>query len=156
MTGNPSLDKVLIALNGAIVALSTALILYSHLVIKPPEVDEGLQMQGLLNSSINLSQITPVKFPELLLNLYSKQTRLRFLQLQMNLEVFNEKDKQIVETYKAFITDSLIDITGNLSPAELNSVTGRILLETRIKNRVNEQLKKKVIKKIYFSKFIIQ
>ena len=113
-------------------------------------------MRGLLNSSINLSQITPVKFPELLINLYSRQTRLRFLQVQMNLEVFEEKDKDKVNTYKAFITDSLIDITSNLTPAELNSVTGRILLETRIKNRVNEQLDHKLIKKIYFSKFIIQ
>lgn len=156
MTGNPSLDKVLIALNGLVMALSTALVLYSHIVIKPPMVDQGSQMQGMLNSSINLSQITPVKFPELLLNLYSRQTRLRFLQTQMNVEVYEEKQKEIVNTYKAFITDTLIDISGNLSPAELNSVTGRILLETRIKNRVNERLKRKVIKKIYFSKFIIQ
>lgn len=156
MTGNPSLDKVLIALNGLIVALSTGLILYSHIAIKPPIEDEGLQMKGLYNSSIELSKITPVQFKPQIINLYSRDVRLRFLEVQMNLEVFQESDKEIIDTFKSFITDSLINIAGNLAPAELNSVTGRILLETRIKNTVNERLKRKVIKKIYFSKFIIQ
>ena len=74
----------------------------------------------------------------------------------MGLEVFEEADKEVVKAQKSFVEDSLIDIAGNMQPEELNSVTGRILLETRIKDRINNKIGKKAVKKIYFSKFIIQ
>lgn len=156
MTGNPTLDKVIIGLNGAIVLAATALVVYSHTILSPPATDPGDEMDGLIRSSVNLSQITPVLFPKMTINLYSRQTRLRFLDLQMGIEVFEEADKESIKTHKSFIADSLINIAGNMKPAELNSVTGRILLETRVKNRVNDKIGKKAVKKIYFSKFIIQ
>jgi flagellar FliL protein len=156
MTGNPSLDKILLAANGAVVAAAVALVVYSHTVIAPLPTDEGAYMEDLVKSSINLSELTPITFPKMTINLYSRQTRLRFLDLKMNLEVFEEADKQVIGDHKAYILDSLIAIAGNMKPEELNSVTGRILLETRIKNKVNDKLGRKVVKKIYFSKFIIQ
>ena len=150
------LDKVILGLNGAVVIAATALVVFSHTSLGPPPTDEGEQMDGLIRSSVNLSQITPVLFPKMTINLYSRQTRLRFLDLQMGLEVFKEDDKELVKLHKSFVADSLIDIAGNMQPAELNSVTGRILLETRIKNRINDKLGRKAVKKIYFSKFVIQ
>ena len=150
------LDKLLLGLNGAVVIAATALVVFSHTSLNPPPTDEGEQMDGLIRSSVNLAQITPVLFPKMTINLYSRQTRLRFLDLQMGLEVFEEADKEVVKAQKSFVEDSLIDIAGNMQPEELNSVTGRILLETRIKDRINNKIGKKAVKKIYFSKFIIQ
>jgi flagellar FliL protein len=43
-----------------------------------------------------------------------------------------------------------------MKASELNSITGKILLESRIKKRLNSILGAPIIKRIYFSKFIIQ
>lgn len=156
MTGNPSLDKIILGLNGLLVTTAAALVIYSHTMIKRPITDEGAHMKDLVLDSLNRAELTPVTFPKQVVNLYSRETRLRFLDLQLNVEVFDPPDKEVITAYKPFILDSLIDITGNMKPEELNSVTGRILLETRLKNSINTKIGRNVVRKIYFSRFIIQ
>lgn len=150
------LDKILLGLNGIGIAAAAGLVVYSHTSIKRIPTDEQMQVGSMVKESISLAQITPLTLPKQTVNLYSRQTRLRFLDTQMNIEVFQESDKETITKYKAFLYDSLIEVAGNMKPEELNSVTGRILLEKRIKNKFHEILGKKLIRKIYFSKFVIQ
>ncbi|MEX0798877.1 MAG: flagellar basal body-associated FliL family protein [Bacteriovoracaceae bacterium] len=156
MTGNPVLDKVVLGINGLIVLAATALVIFSHTMIKSPATDESKEFSGMVKNSMLEFQKPQVKFPEMVVNLYSRETRLRFVNLIMNIETFEESQNQLVEKSKPLIQDALIDIASNMKPDELNSVTGRILLETRVKNKVNSKLPKPAIKKIYFSKFIVQ
>jgi flagellar FliL protein len=125
-------------------------------MIKPPATDAQGQFTDMVSGSVNDFNRQPIVFKEMVVNLYSRQRRLRFLNLTMNIEVYDADQEEIIKTYKPFINDRLIDITGNMKPQDVNSVTGRILLESRIKNQFNRALGKKVIKKIYFSKFIVQ
>jgi flagellar protein FliL len=89
-------------------------------------------------------------------NLYSRESRLRFLDVEINVEVYQDGMQTQVQNIKPILFDTLIDIAGNTKPEDLNSVTGKILLESRLKTKVNELINKKLIKQIYFSKFIIQ
>lgn len=156
MTGNAALDKILILINTIVIGLAVALVVYSHTMIKKPLTDGNAEFGGLIESSMREFQKAPVTLDEIVVNLYSRERRLRFLDTQMNIELFNEKDRAEVLAIKTHIFDALIDIAGNMKPNELNSVTGRILLENRIKKRVNSKVGRSLIKKIYFSKFIIQ
>lgn len=156
MTGNKSLDNIIIALNTLVIGAAVALVLYSHTMIKKPLTDRNSEFGNLIENSMNEFQKAPVTLDQITVNLYSKERRLRFLDTQMNIELFNEKDRADVLGIKTHIFDGLIDIAGNMKPNELNSVTGRILLENRIKKRVNSLVGRSLIKKIYFSKFIIQ
>ncbi|MBD63929.1 MAG: hypothetical protein CME62_01880 [Halobacteriovoraceae bacterium] len=156
MTGNQSLDKILAALNVAIVGLSVGLIYYSHNIISPPPTDRGGELGSMIEKEMGELQKPPVVLEEIVVNLYSREARLRFLDTQMNIELYEEKDREAVMLLKPHIFDTLIDVAGNMSPNELNSVTGKILLETRVKNRVNDMVPNPVIRKILFSKFIIQ
>jgi flagellar FliL protein len=156
MTLKPKLDKIVLALNGLIVAAAVGLVWYSHNIVSPPLTDSQKQFSNLIDSSVSDFKRTPVTFKEIVVNLYSRQRRLRFLNLTMNIEVYDDGQEEIVKTYKPFINDRLIDIAGNMKPDEVNSVTGRILLESRIKKNFNQAVGAKVIKKIYFSKFIVQ
>ncbi len=156
MTGNRSLDKIILAINALIVLGAVGTIWYSHNIIKPPVTDSQGQFTDMVSGSLSDFNRSPIVFKEIVVNLYSRQKRLRFLNLTMNIEVYEAEQEEIIKTYKPFINDRLIDITGNMKPQDVNSVTGRILLESRIKNQVNRALGKKVIKKIYFSKFIVQ
>lgn len=156
MTGNPAVDKIILGLNGVVVIAATSLIIYSHMFIKAPSTDGPSEFGNMIENSVGDLQKPPVVLDEIVVNLYSRETRLRFLDTQLNLVLFNEKDREFVMMLKPRIFDHLIDIAGNMKPEELNSITGRILLETRIKKRVNEFAQKPLIKKILFSKFIIQ
>jgi flagellar FliL protein len=156
MTGNPSLDKIILGLNAAIVIGAAGLVFFSHNMMNKPDTERGKEFGNMIESSINEYEKPPVTMDEIVVNLYSRESRLRFLNTQMNIEIFNEEDRELVLGLKPVIFDSLIDITGNMKPAELNSVTGRILLETRLKNRINDHVKRPILKKIFFSKYIIQ
>ncbi|MFT6630287.1 MAG: flagellar FliL protein [Bacteriovoracaceae bacterium] len=156
MTGNPSIDKIIIALNGIMVAGAAALVVFSHTMIKKPGTERAKEFGNMIEGSVLELQKPPVVLDEIVVNLYSREVRLRFLDTQMNLVIFEEADRELAMILKPFVFDTLIDIAGNMQPKELNSITGRILLETRVKNKVNELAKKPVIKKILFSKFIIQ
>src|SRR5690554_3254986 len=156
MTGNPGLDRILLGVNGAVVLAATALVVYAHTMIKPVPTDEAKEFAGLVQESMRELRKSQVEFPEMVINLYSRETRLRFLNVSMAVETFNEGQIQVAQDHKAMIQDTLIDIASNMTPEELNSVTGRILLESRIKKTVNGQLSEPAIKKIYFSKFIVQ
>lgn len=156
MTGNPKIDKIIILLNAVVVTLAVALVFYSHNILKKPTTDTAGEFGQMVDSSMGEFQKSPITFDEAVVNLYSRETRLRFLNTQMNVDLFYQKDKDLIKDMKHLIFDSLIDIAGNMKPSELNSVTGRILLETRIKNRVNKLAGRSLIKKIYFSKFIVQ
>lgn len=156
MTGNPTLDKIILGLNGIIVTGAAALVFISHNVIKKPDTDRAKEFGNLIESSVSEYQKPPISLEEIVVNLYSRESRLRFLNTKMNLEIFQESDREFVLKLKPVIFDNLIDITGNMKPAELNSVTGRILLETRLKNRINDYAKRPVLKKILFAKYIIQ
>lgn len=156
MTGNPNLDKIIAGLNVAIVGLSVGLIYYAHNMIAPPSTDKASELGSMIENQMAELQKPPVVLEEIVVNLYSREARLRFLDTQMNIELYEERDRETVMLLKPHIFDTLIDVAGNMSPNELNSVTGKILLETRVKNRVNDMVPNPVIRKILFSKFIIQ
>lgn len=156
MTGNPAVDKIILGLNGLLVVGATALVIFSHNLIKKPSTDRGKEVGSMIENSMSELQKPPLVMDEIVVNLYSREARLRFLNTQMNIVLFKEKDRELAQSMKAKIFDTLIDVAGNMKPNDLNSVTGRILLETRIKKRVNKMTREPLIKKILFSKFIIQ
>ena len=156
MTGNHGIDKILFSICGLVIVAATALVVYSHTMIERPLTNESREFSGMVKDSMLEFQKPQVQFPEMVINLYSRETRLRFVNLVMNIETFEESQNRLIEDSKPLIQDALIDIASNMKPEELNSVTGRLLLETRIKNKVNSKLPEPAVKKIYFSKFIVQ
>jgi len=62
-----------------------------------------------------------------------------------------------VKANEHLFKDTLIELGSHLNPEDLESVTGKMLLENRIKKQVNSKLgDPPVIKQIYFSGFIVQ
>jgi flagellar FliL protein len=74
----------------------------------------------------------------------------------MNILPFHADQTELVKSYEHLIKDVLIEITSHLVPEELDTLSGKILLENKIKKQVNSKLGQPVIKQIYFSGFIIQ
>lgn len=151
------LQKVLIILNFVVVLGGAGLIFYSHNMIKPPATDQAAEVEALKNNAMESSQIKPVPIKNFVVNLHSRGNRLRYLDLEMNILTFTEDQKEIIKAHEYLLKDVVIEIAAHLEPDDLDSVTGKILLENKIKKQMNAKLGEiPVIKQIYFSGFVVQ
>ena len=96
------------------------------------------------------------KLKNIVVNLPHPTTKLRFLDMILHLVPFESKYVETLEKYKPQISDIVISVSSKMTPDDLNTATGKILLESRIKTKINDLLGKAVVKEILFSKFIIQ
>lgn len=151
------LQKILIILNLVVVLAGAGLVFYSHNMIKPEPTNQDAETQKLKDEAIAQTQVTAVPIKKFVVNLHSRNTRLRYLDIEMNVLTFTDEQKEIVKANEHIFKDVVVEIASHLEPDELDSVTGKILLENKIKKRVNEKLgEPPVIKQIYFSGFVVQ
>ncbi len=142
--------------NGLVALLSVGLVAYSHLMIKPEPISDREEFQKLKRTAAESVQVRAVTFKKLTVNLYSRKTRLRYLDVEMNLLPFKESYREIFITHQPMISDIVIDVAGNMSPEELNSLAGRMVFESRIKEAVKTVFGASLIQDIFFTKFVIQ
>ncbi|MFZ4714163.1 MAG: flagellar basal body-associated FliL family protein [Bacteriovoracaceae bacterium] len=156
MTGKPIIDKVLIGLNLATLIGGLALFIYTTMVFKKPLPDEGLELSDLERNARLQTEVAPFKLEKMTINLSSEQTRLRFLDVEVHLLPFKDDGLKILTDHKSKLFDIIIEVTGTLTPDELNSISGKILLESRLKKKMNDYLRSQIVREIYFSTFIVQ
>lgn len=149
-------SKILLLVNLVIVVLAAGGIYYSHNMIKPDHIDTQRSLEDLVNSSLEATRVSPYKVKKQTINLYSPTGRLRFLDIEMNLLPFTQSGSEKIKNNENIVVDALIDIAGNMRADELNSVSGKILLENRLKEHIHNRLGEKIIKEIFFSRFVIQ
>ena len=150
------LQKILIYANLAVAILGSGLVYYSHTMIKPLPTDQNAEAESLKNKALEESHLIPVPFKKFVVNLHSRSTRLRYLDLEMSVLTFHEDQKELIKASEYIFKDVLIEIASHLDPEDLDSVTGKILLENKIKKQVNAKLGQPVVKQIYFSGFVVQ
>lgn len=151
------MQKILIILNLVVVLAATGLIVYSHTMIKAPATDQAAETEAMKKAAIADTQIQPVPIKKFVVNLHSRSTRLRYLDIEMNVLPFKEDQKDIIKQNEFLFKDVVIEIASQLEPDDLDSITGKILLENKIKKALNAKLgEQPVIKQIYFSGFVVQ
>ncbi|MBY0515765.1 MAG: flagellar basal body-associated FliL family protein [Bacteriovoracaceae bacterium] len=156
MTGNPMFDKILLGANGAVAILAAGLVFYAHNGIKRPPTDQKSEEASLIQTAELENQIKPFEIKKMIVNLYSEGSRLRYLDIDMGILPFKEGDLAVIKEREYLFKTKLIEIAGGMTPDDLTSITGKILLETRLKKATNEALGAPVVKKIYFAKFVVQ
>lgn len=156
MTGKPGLDKVLTILNLVVVLGSAGLVIYSHALVKPAPTDIAGEEGSLVGDANIRYRLTPVKMKKITVNLSSRKTRLRYLDMEMNVLTFDEDQKRIITDSTALINDVVIRIAGNMKAKELNSLTGKMLFKSRVKKQINITLGETIAKEIIFSRFVVQ
>jgi len=150
-------QKILIILNLVVVLAGAGLVYYSHNIVKPEPTDEAAQAEALKNDAVASTLTQPVPIKKFVVNLHSRSSRLRYLDLEMNILTFEEEQKQIIKGNEHIFKDVVIEIAAQLEPDDLDSVTGKILLENKIKKQVNAKLgNPPVVKQIFFSGFVVQ
>ncbi len=150
------MQKILIIVNLVVVLLGAGVVYYSHFMIKPEPTDQAAEEAKLKSDASDKSRIEPIAIKKFVVNLHSSGNRLRYLDLEMNVVTFHNDQKELVKSHEHVFKDVVIEIASQLGPSDLDSVTGKILLENKIKKGVNEKLGMPVVKQIYFSGFVVQ
>ena len=150
-------QKILIIVNLVIALAGAGVVFYSHSMIKPDPTDQVAEAEAIKTDAAATTQLRPVPMKKFVVNIHSKSSRLRYLDLEMNILTFQEDQKEIIKANEHIFKDTVIEIASHLDPEDLESVTGKILLENKIKKQVNTKLgDSPVIKQIYFSGFVVQ
>ena len=109
-----------------------------------------------LEEGKKLKVANTLQIKKIIINLPSRTKKLRFLDISAHIVPFSDRDLKVLEEQEYIIRDSIIEIAGKMYPRELNSISGKLILEDRIVKRINDIYKQDIIKELYFSRFLIQ
>ena len=151
-----SIQKILIIANLVIVLAGAGLVFYSHNMLKPEPTNQALEAQNLKDNAMAQSQVQSVPIKKFVVNLFSRSTRLWYLDVEMNILPFHADQAELIKSSEHILKDVLVEIASHLTPEELDTLSGKILLENKIKKQVNAKLGQPVVKQIYFSGFVVQ
>jgi flagellar FliL protein len=160
MTGKKSLDMILLALMVVTTLLVIGLFYYTEKIYVRPPIDENKERDAFFKEGNPKAMPVFYKLDKMVVSLVPKDQnagqRMRYVELEIHLVLFAAEDAGIIKTYIASVQDIIITITSKMGAEDLNSLTGKILLEDRLKKEMNKALKKPVVRSIFFSRYIVQ
>ncbi len=154
-------QKILIIVNLVVALGGVGAVYFAHFMIKPEPTDQAAEAKHLQDSALEDTKLTPYPIKKFVVNLHSRGTRLRYLDLEMNVLPFHQDQVELIKANEYVFKDVVIEIGSHLMPDDLESITGKILLENKIKKQVNAKFLERgsgqpVVKQIFFSGFVVQ
>lgn len=138
----------------------TGLFYYTEKVYKRPPIDENKEKAAFFEASDPKALPAFYKLDKMTVSLVpndpNNSARMRYVEFEIHLVLFNSGDAGIIKTYLPLVQDKIIVIASKMGADELNSLTGKILLEDRLKKEINKSLGQPVVKSIFFSRYIVQ
>ena len=131
--------------------------IYTLFVFERPLFSDQEEMQRMTEETKKLSNFASIKLEKITTNLHTQPSkRLRYLNLEAHLQPFDRGQIGGLHQIEPMVYDAIIQVASQSDPEKLNSLAGKILFEKFIKDKINSQLPSPLIKKIFFSTFIIQ
>lgn len=149
------INKILLFLSLAVSTLTLAMFIYWFTYEKPAP-SESIEKEKLLNAKNEIKSSDSFQIKKLVVNLPSRPGRLKFLETAIHFVPFKNSDIKVLEDHEFILRDSVIEIARKMKDDELNTVTGKIILEERLINQINQIFKRNIIKELYFSAFVVQ
>ena len=102
-----------------------------------------------------VSIICPLK--SFVVNLYDKRGMgKRYLKVTMELEVGKEEHKLKVEENIPQLRDTILILLSSQTLKEINTMEGKLELKHGILSRMNQVLGEKIVRRIYYTEFVVQ
>lgn len=160
MTGKKLIDMILLAAMTITTLAVIGLFYYTEKIYKRPPIDESKEKEAFLKESDPRALPAFYKLDKMTVSLIPRDPkvnqRMRYVELEIHLVMFKSEDAGVIKTYLPVVQDKIITIASKMGADELNSLTGKILLEDRLKKEINKSLGKPIIKSIFFSSYIVQ
>jgi len=101
------------------------------------------------------SIICPIK--SFVVNLLDKRdVGKRYLKVTMQLEVGKEEDRVLIEKNIPQIRDTVLLLLSSQTLKEINTMEGKLELKQTLLSRMNQVLRDGVVRRIYFTEFVVQ
>jgi len=156
MTGNKMIDTILVALLSLASIGTLSLFVYTEIVYHKPLPNEEIENAKLKDQMKKKSFSESYKIKKMIINIPQKGSRLRFLEIEPNLLTFKSKTLDHLDQFKPEVKDAILRVTSKIKPDILNTVTGKILLEAKLKEAINKILGYQGVKEILFTRFVVQ
>jgi flagellar FliL protein len=149
------INKILLFISLGVTALTLGMIIYSNSYEKPAPSD-SVETEKLVNVKDKEKSTNSFQVKKIVINIPSRPGRLKFFETSINFVPYLDSDVKILEDHEFILRDTIIEIARVIPEEELNTVTGKILLEEKLLTSINRIFKRNLIKEIYFSSFVIQ
>lgn len=160
MTGKKLLDMILLGVMLVTTLAVIGLFYYTEKIYKRPPIDENKERDAFLKEGNPKALPAFYKLEKMTVSLVPKNPngiqRMRYVELEIHLVLFKSEEAGIIKTYLPVVQDKIITVASKMGADELNSLTGKILLEDRLKKEINTSLGQSVVKSIFFSRYIVQ
>ncbi len=160
MTGKKLIDTILMGVMLLSTIAVVGLFYYTEKIYKRPPIDEVAEKTALMETTDVRAIPTFFKIDKITISLTPKaevtNTRMRWLEVEVHLVLFESGDVEFIKRNLPVIQDRIIDIASKMGPEELNSLSGKILLEDRLRREINKGLGKTSVKNIFFASYIVQ
>ncbi len=152
---NKFVDSFIYIISFLATSLALAILVYTQYIYSPPLPNNATESQKFIETEKENSYPKEFELKPVIVNLKSKSKRLRFLEIHIFLVPYDQTHKKILEKGQDLIYDSIIDIASGMDPDELNTLSGKLILQSRILSDVNKLLKAKIVKELHLSKFVV-
>jgi len=152
----PMVEKIAALISLALTAAAVGVLVYTTVLYKKPLPKNDVEFEKMKEEAKVFAKPITVEMKKFVINLNSKDTKMRFVDMKIFLVPFKAQDKDLLMQRQERLSDIVISTTGSMTSEELNSIAGKLLLEGRLKKRMNESLKGDYIQAIHFSNFVIQ
>ncbi len=159
MTGKKLLDLILLLLSTITSLAVIGLFYYTEKSYKKPPIDESKEKEAFFKNADPKSMPTLIKIDKMVVSLIPKDQsnhRMHYLELEAHLSLIKPDYSASVKSYVSIVLDRIIVIASKMGAEELNTLTGKIILEDRLRKEINAALGKPVIKSIFFSRYTVQ
>ena len=151
-----SIQKIIIILSLTVCLSVSFFFIYTNVFYRRPLLSDKAEWEKQSKEMAALVNFRALKLDRITTNLYSKKTRLRYINLEAHLEPFQQKYIAELEKKKNLIYDVILEVAGKNEPEELSSLVGKILFENEIRHKINSKMSKPLVQRIFFSAFVIQ
>ena len=101
----------------------------------------------------------PITYPldTFIVNLMDKSgSGKRYLKVGIILEIGNQEQGMMIEKYKPQLRDTILILLSSKSFKEISTMEGKLELKQELLLRVNQILSEAIVRRIYFTEFVVQ
>ena len=142
-----------------IVTLITLGFFYYSIDLYQKETFDDKNLKDSISSDQKLKKyefVEPYSMKRIVINLPSNTSRLRFLELEMSLETIKPSQMDKLKDMETIIKDAAISVGGAMTPDELNSLSGKVMFEEKLKEKIRLATSRNIISRIFYRRFIVQ
>ena len=113
------------------------------------------EVKAATQKNAKVSIICPMK--SFVVNLLDKRgVGRRYLKVTIEIEVGKETDKQLIESNDPQLRDTILLLLSNQTLSEINTMEGKLALKQELLSRMVQILGEGVVRRIYFTEFVVQ